>query len=256
MPLSAKVSLVRFGLLAAFIGLWEGSVRAGLADPFFVSSPWAVAGELWKMVHEASFYHHLGITLHETLAGFAAGSLLGLAMTLLLALSPFWTRVLDPFLMVLYGIPRVAFAPLFVMWFGLGAASKIVFALSLVFFVVFYNCHGGLKALDRSLVDAIKVMGASRRQIFRHVVLPSLTPWMASSLKSAAGLALLGAVLGEYVGSMAGLGWMISTSAGLFQTARVFAALVVLALVVLGLHALLDRLEHRLTRWRVRPHPL
>ncbi|WP_043643975.1 ABC transporter permease [Fundidesulfovibrio putealis] len=256
MPLPARTFLARLMLAGALLGLWEAATVTGLADPFFVSSPSAVGAELWRMLHEATFYNHLWMTLKETLAGFALGAMLGLGAALWLALTPFWSKVLDPFLMVLYGMPRVAFAPLFVMWFGLGALSKIVFALSLVFFVVFYSCHAGLRALDASLVNSVRVMGASRRQILVHVVLPSLAPWVASSLKSAAGLALLGAVLGEYVGSTAGLGWVINTSAGLFQTSRVFAALAALAVVVLVMHALLGRLERWLTRWRVGSHAL
>lgn len=239
----------RLALVAVFFGIWELGVRLGRFDPFYFSSPSAVVRELWTLLLEGKILRHTLVTLEETLLGFGLGSAAGLVLALALNASPFWARVLDPIIALLYGIPRIALAPLFVLWFGLGMASKVIFAFMLVFFLVFYNAYAGLKAVSPGMFNAARVMGATRWQLLRKVTLPAISPWLMAGLKSGMGMSLLGAIIGEYVGGNAGLGWLVNSSAGLFRTDRVFAALLVLGLMVLAMNAVLNWLEKRQLRW-------
>ncbi len=249
-PARAAVILTRLGLVLGFFGLWEAGAALGWLDALFFGRPSAVLADFWGLVISGQVFIHAWVTLEEALAGFLLGAVLGVLMAFALAASPFWEKVLDPIIMLAYSIPRIALAPLFVLWFGLGVASKVVFSFMLVLFLVFFNTFAGLKEVDRRMVDAVRVMGASRRQLLVKVILPAITPWVLAGLKSGVAMSLLGAIVGEYVGGNAGLGWMINSAAGLFQTNRVFAALVALGLMVVGLNQLVGRLERRALKWR------
>lgn len=249
-PARAAVLLTRLGLVLGFFGLWEAGSALGWLDALFFGRPSAILADFWGLVLSGQIFIHAGVTLQEALTGFLLGSALGVAMAFWLASSPFWEKVLDPIIMLVYSIPRIALAPLFVLWFGLGATSKVVFAFMLVLFLVFFNTFAGLKEVDRRMVDAVRVMGASRRQLLIKVILPAITPWVLAGLKSGVAMSLLGAIVGEYVGGNAGLGWMINSAAGLFQTNRVFAALLALGLMVVALNQLMGRLERRALKWR------
>ena len=242
--------LVRVLLIVMFLLSWEMGAAYGLLDPYFFGRPSAILRDLGSMVGSGQIFHHAGVTLVEALAGFALGSLCGAATGFVLAGSPFLARVLDPILMVLYGIPRIALAPLFILWFGLGLTSKVVFAFVLVYFLLLFNTYAGLGSVSRGMVDVVRVMGASKTQILRLVVIPAITPWLLAGLKSGIGMAFLGAVVGEYVGGNAGLGWMICSAAGLFETNRVFAALCALGMLVAAMNALFAVVERRFLRWR------
>lgn len=245
-----RIQIIRLALVAGFFAAWEAGVAGGLLNAFFFGRPSLIFSDLWQITVSGYVFQHLWVTLQESLLGLLLGGAAGVGLAFALAASPFWTKVLDPILMVLYGIPRIALAPLFILWFGLGVASKVVFALVLVFFLMFFNTSAGLKGVSAEMVDAIRVMGASRWQLLCKVTLPAVTPWMLAGLKSGVGMALLGAIVGEYVGGNAGLGWMINSAAGLFETTRVFSALFVLGILVLVINQLLNRLERRLLRWR------
>jgi NitT/TauT family transport system permease protein len=246
----ARVQLVRLLLIFAFFGLWELGSRLGWLDPIFFGRPSAVFLDFAKMVMGGEVFLHAWVTLEEALIGFGLGAVLGILLAFALAASPFWARVLDPVIFLLYGIPRIALAPLFILWFGLGIASKVVFAFVLVLFLVFFNTFAGLKGVDRDMVNAVRVMGASRGQLLGKVIFPAISPWVMAGLKSGVGMSLLGAIVGEYVGGNAGLGWMINSAAGLFETTRVFSALLALGLLVLGVNQVLNWLEGRLLKWR------
>ena len=245
-----RLSLARVLLVTAFVVAWQAAVVARLVDPFFVSSPLAVAHDLVALFSTGMVWRHLWVTLLETLGGFSLGAVLGLLVGLWLGVAPRWRRLLDPLLVAVYGLPRVALAPLFILWFGLGMLSKIVFGLSLVFFLVLFNTLAGVHAQRPEILDALRVMGATRLQLLTKVTLPSVAPWVFAGLKSGLGMALLGAVLGEYVGGTEGLGWLIHNAAGLFQTTRVFSSLVVLVALVVLLSAVLNAAEARLLHWR------
>ncbi len=246
----ARVQLVRLFLIITFFGLWELGSRTGWLDPIFFGRPSAIFLDFVKMVINGEVFLHAWVTLEESLIGFGLGAVLGMLLAFALAASPFWAQVLDPVIFLLYGIPRIALAPLFILWFGLGIASKVVFAFVLVLFLVFFNTFAGLKGVDRDMVNAVRVMGASRSQLLVKVIFPAISPWVMAGLKSGVGMSLLGAIVGEYVGGNAGLGWMINSAAGLFETTRVFSALLALGFLVLGVNQVLNWLENRLLKWR------
>jgi NitT/TauT family transport system permease protein len=244
------IHITRFSLIILFFLCWQLGASTGVLDPYFFGMPSKIAKDLWSMTADGSIFFHTWITLLETLTGFTLGGLTGILLAFLLAASSFWARVLDPIIMVLYGIPRIALAPLFILWFGLGMASKVVFAFALVLFLVFFNTFAGLRGVNREMIDAVKIMGATRYQILVKVLFPYVSPWIIASLKSGVGMALLGAIVGEYIGGNAGLGWLISYAAGLFETNRVFSALIALGLLVAVMNEILNRIERRLLKWR------
>lgn len=245
-----RVQIVRLFLIVSFFGFWELGSRTGWLDPIFFGRPSAVFLDFARMFISGEVLLHAWVTLQEALIGFGLGAVLGMLLAFALAASPFWAQVLDPVIFLLYGIPRIALAPLFILWFGLGIASKVMFAFVLVLFLVFFNTFAGLKGVDRDMINAVRVMGASRAQLLVKVILPAISPWVMAGLKSGVGMSLLGAIVGEYVGGNAGLGWMINSAAGLFETTRVFSALLALGLLVLCVNQALNWLESRLFKWR------
>jgi NitT/TauT family transport system permease protein len=247
---NSKIIFTRLLLLAGFFGSWQWGSASGWLDPYFFGLPSEIFRDLWKMTRDGTIFYHMLITLEEAFAGFCLGAISGILAAFALKASPFWAKVLDPIIMVLYGIPRIALAPLFILWFGLGIASKVIFAFVLVFFLLLFNTIAGLKGVDKEMVNAIRVMGASRNQILRKVILPAITPWIMAGMKSGLGMALLGAIVGEYIGGNAGLGWLINYAAGVFETNRVFSALFALAILVTILNKFLGIIERRLLRWR------
>ncbi len=232
------------------LALWQGLVSVQLLDPFFVSRPteivrrvasWMIAGSLWG---------HLVVTLEESLFGLLAGAALGISLGFALARSPLVARVLDPYIRMLNAIPRVVLAPLFLLWFGLGIWSKVALAVTLVFFVMFFNTYQGVRDASQVLIDNVRMLGASERQLVRHVLIPSALTWIFSSLHTSLGFAVVGAVVGEYLGSTKGLGYVISQAEGTFDTTGVFAGMTVLGVVVLIVSAGVSRLERWLLRWK------
>lgn len=248
--MQSRIHITRLSLIILFFLCWQVGTSTRVLDPYFFGMPSKIVKDLWNITANGSIFHHTWVTLQETLMGFALGGLAGILLAFLLASNPFWASVLDPIIMVLYGIPRIALAPLFILWFGLGMASKIVFAFALVLFLVFFNTYAGLKGVNREMIDAVKIMGATKYQILTKVILPSVSPWIIASLKSGMGMALLGAIVGEYIGGNAGLGWLINCASGLFETNRVFSALIALGVLVTVMNEVLNRVERRLLKWR------
>jgi NitT/TauT family transport system permease protein len=240
----------QLGVGIAALTLWQALVSVQLLDPFFVSRPsdilrrvvdWMVSGSLWG---------HLVVTLEESLLGLLAGAAIGITLGFALARSPLVARVLDPYIRMLNAIPRVVLAPLFLLWFGLGIWSKVALAVTLVFFVMFFNTYQGVRDASPVLIDNVRMLGASERQLVRHVLVPSALTWIFSSLHTSLGFAVVGAVVGEYLGSTKGLGYVISQAEGTFDTTGVFAGMTVLGVVVLIVSAAVTRLERWLLRWK------
>ena len=250
MKMDFKIQIIRISLIAIFLTFWEVLSTKKMVDPFFFSQPSKILLDFWEMVISGFIFYHIWITLLEALIGFFMGGILGILVAFLLGSTPFWAKVLDPIIMAIYGIPRIALAPLFILWFGLGIASKVVFAFVLVFFLVFFNTFAGLKGVNRDMIDSIQMMGASKRQILCKVIFPSVSPWILAGLKSGMGMSLLGAIVGEYMGGNAGIGFLINYASGLFETTKVFSCLLVLAIVVVIMNEGLNRLERRLLKWR------
>ena len=221
---------------------------------FFFGQPVEVAKVIWKwFITDANIYHHLGITLTETLLAFVIGTVAGLLFGLWLGLSPGASALLDPYITAANSMPRVILAPIFGMWFGLGIWSKVALAVTLVFFIVFFNVYQGVREVSPTLLANARMLGASRRQLLRHVYIPSATSWVFSSLHTSVGLAFVGAVVGEYLGSAAGVGYLILQAEGTFDVNTVFAGIVVLTVFALLLDGVVTLVERRLLAWRPSP---
>lgn len=250
MSSQGRVTAWRVGIAVVVLGAWEGGVAAGAIDPFFLSRPSAITARVAAWIMSGTLWPHLWVTLEEALLGLAIGGVLGIAAGFALARAPLGARVLDPYIAMLNAVPRVVLAPLFLLWFGLDIWSKIALAVTLVFFVMFFNTLQGVRDADRALVNNVRMLGASERQLVRHVLMPSALTWILSSLQSSLGLAMVGAVVGEYLGATHGLGYMIAQAEGTFDTTGVFAGMTILSIVVVVTSAGVSRVERRLLRWK------
>ena len=248
-------------LLLVVIGFWHVMTEPGLVPPmmfqndrqaaFFFGQPWQVAQRIWAwFVTNADIYRHLRVTLTETVLAFGIGAAAGLGGGLWLALSPLSSRVLEPYIKAMNAMPRIILAPIFGVWFGLGIGSKVALGFTLVFFVVFFNVYQGVKEVSPVVLANARMLGANRRQLLRHVYLPSATSWVFSSLHTSVGLAFVGAVVGEYLGSSQGVGYLILQAEGSFDINTVMAGIVVLTLFALVLDGVVSRLERRLMKWQ------
>jgi NitT/TauT family transport system permease protein len=246
------VRLYQIGVFLIGLLAWEGAARVRLLDEFFFSRPVAVIGRITGWAVTGEIYHHLAITLTETLLAFLIGTALGIGVGLWLALAPAALRVLDPYIKAANAIPRVVLAPIFTLWFGLGMMSKVALGVSLVFFLAFFNTYQGIREVDPVVLANARMLGAARGQLVWHVFLPSAGGWIISSLRASIGFAVVGAVVGEYLGSAAGLGYLIAQAEGVFDTTGVFAGMAILAAFVLGLDATVSVAERRLLSWRPR----
>ncbi len=247
---TAAVWACRAAVLVAFLGLWEWGVRAGRIDPFFFTQPSAVWSFLLQEFAAGDIWTHVVVTIRETVLGFAIGSAAGMVAGLLRVQYRFGAAVSDPFLTVLNVLPRVALAPMFIIWFGLGEASKVALAVSLVFFIMMINTEAGIRSLDRELFIAMRAMGATERQLFWKVMLPGAVPAIFSGLRLGAVYALLAVVVGEMIAARAGLGQRIAFFGASFRTEGVIGTILILAVIGLGLNAAVSLVERRLLRWR------
>jgi len=247
-------------LVAIFIG-WHVLTKPGLIPPFmfendqqaafFFGEPLKIFGRIWSwFAVNADIYQHLWVTLVETVLAFGIGTVLGLACGLWLALSPMAAAITDPYIKALNSMPRVILAPIFAVWFGLGIASKVALGVTLVFFIVFFNVYQGVKEVSPVVLANARMLGATQRQLLRHVYLPSATSWVFSSLHTSVGLAFVGAVVGEYLGSSRGVGYLILQAEGAFDINTVMAGILVLTLFALLLDAAVGWIERRLMKWQ------
>ncbi len=217
---------------------------------FFFGEPQKVLLRIWEWFSSGSIYEHLGVTLVETMLAFAIGTVLGLAIGLWLALSPTASAIFDPYIKAANSMPRVILAPIFAIWFGLGIWSKVALGVTLVFFIVFFNVYQGVREVSPVVLANVRMLGASQRQLLRHVYLPSATSWVFASLHNSVGLAFVGAVVGEYLGSARGVGYLILQAEGVFDIDTVFAGILVLTAFALALDAVVGVVEKRLLVWR------
>jgi len=249
------------GLLVVVFVVWHLLTTPGLLPTFmfendrqaafFFGEPLKIFDRIWQwFVGHADIYGHLWITLVETVLAFAIGTVLGLGFGLWLALSPMAGAIADPYIKALNSMPRVILAPIFAVWFGLGVASKVALGVTLVFFIVFFNVYQGVKEVSPVVLANARMLGASRRDLLRHVYLPSATSWVFSSLHTSVGLAFVGAVVGEYLGSSRGVGYLILQAEGAFDINTVMAGILVLTAFALALDAGVGRIERRLMRWQ------
>jgi NitT/TauT family transport system permease protein len=244
---------VRILLVALWLGSWELAATLWI-DPFFYSKPSAIWGRLAEWfgtgTSQGSIWTQIAVTLQEAVSGFALGSVGGVLLGIVLGRSRFLSDVCAPFIKAANAIPRIILASLFVIWFGLGMSSKVATAFVLVFFAVFFNAFQGAREVDRDLVNNARILGASRLQVLRTIVVPSATSWILASLHSAFGFAIIGAVVGEYSGADKGLGLLINHAQGTFDSAGIYAGMIVITVIALLAEWLLTLLERRLMRWR------
>ena len=248
------VQSARLAVLVVVVGGWQLFTDRKIVDPFFFGQPSGIVLKLTDWVEHGTAYGSLwlqiGVTMKEALLGFAYGTLAGIVLGVLLGQIPFLADVIGPFIKVLNAIPRIVLGSIFVVWLGFGTTSKVLLAAVLVFFVVFFNAFQGVREVDRNLVANVRVLGASRSQTVRHVVLPSAVVWIIASLHVAFGFAIIGAIVGEFLGAQEGLGLVISTAQNNFDPNGIFAAMLLIAVVALTAEGLISQLEKRLLSWR------
>jgi len=260
-PKTSNLWFWQMGMLVALFAFWHVMTAPGLIPPmmfdndtqaaFFFGEPLKMASRVWAwFVTDADIYQHLGVTLAETLMAFAVGAGLGLGGGLWLALAPMASAILEPYIKAMNAMPRIILAPIFSVWFGLGMGSKVALGVTLVFFIVFFNVYQGVKEVSPVVLANARMLGADARQLLRHVYLPSATSWVFSSLHTSVGLAFVGAVVGEYLGSSQGVGYLILQAEGSFDINTVMAGIVVLTAFALVLDSLVGRVEKRLMKWQ------
>ncbi|GGF51369.1 ABC transporter permease [Azorhizobium oxalatiphilum] len=245
----SRIWVYRLLFAVGFLAFWQFA-SGRLADPFWISSPSAIFARLTEWVRAGTLQHNLLITFKETIAGFLMGATAGVLAACVAGASDTIRRTIDPFVTAIYGLPKVALAPLFIMWFGIGMAPKIVLAAVSVFFLVFFSTLSGVREVDRKMVDALRTMGADRLRIQRCVILPAAMPWIFTGLKLGLPYGFVGAVAAEMMASNAGIGFLTQNAAGQLDTAGVFAALFALMVVTSLLNEGLGRLEAWIFRWR------
>ena len=245
--------LLRLGIVALWLGSWELAATLWI-DPFYYSKPskiwdrlvgWFTAGTDF-----GSIWYQLWVTAEEAVLGFVIGAIAGVILGVILGRSQYLADVLAPFIKAANAVPRIVLASLFVIWFGLELTSKVATVVVLVFFAVFFNAFTGAREVDRNLIDNARILGAGRLQVLGSIVLPSATSWILSSLHTAFGFALIGAVVGEYAGAKAGIGFLIANAQGTLDSAGIYAAMIIITVVALLAEWVIGQLENRLLRWR------
>lgn len=240
----------RCGLLASVISLWWLLTSRGWISSFFFGDPLGVSRKVIDWFVTGSIYPHLYTTLIETVLAFFIGTILGLACGLWLALNPFLAVVTDPFIKAFNSMPRLIFAPIFALWFGLGIWSKVALGVTLVFFVVFFNVYQGVREVSPIVLANTRMLGANSRQLMRHVYMPSAMSWVFSSLHNAVGIAFVGSVVGEYLGSEKGVGYLILLAEGVFDINSVIAGILMLTVFALVLDTTVSLFEDHFMRWQ------
>jgi NitT/TauT family transport system permease protein len=246
---SMPILVARALFLVLILAVWQGAVAAGLADAAFISTPVNVAQSLWDLFRNGGLIPNLGTTLLEIVIAFTASVVFGIGSAVILDRNDWVNRIVSPFLTALNSMPRIALGPLFILWFGIGIASKVVLAFSLGYFIMLLSTLGGLKNVDRDLLLMSRLFGASELRLFRHVRLPWALPGIFAGLKLTLIYCSAGAVIGEMIAATSGLGLLVQTLSGRFDVAGVMALILVVALMVMALTSLMDLTERRLLEW-------
>ena len=222
----------------------------GYLDPFWMSSPSLIGQRFVELLTDGSLLYHTGITLWEAFAGLVVGILVGIALGLVLGVSPRIGQIVEPFIMAINSLPRVALAPLLVLYVGIGFASKFLLAFSLVVVIIMVNTFEGVKAVEPKLINAMRILGASRLAIFWKVLLPSCIPWILAGIRVSMSFAIVGAIVGEFISSQAGIGYMIDNASGAYDTTGIMVPLFTLMVCGLALDFVVQAITRYLLRWR------
>jgi NitT/TauT family transport system permease protein len=248
------VNALRILLGVTIVGLWEMTTRLGMVDKFFYGQPSGIYTQIVTWVQKGTaqgpLWEQIAVTMEETLLGFGIGVILGVIFGIVLGTNRLLADIFAPYIKAFNAIPRVVLGAIFTIAFGLGMTSKVALAVVLVFFVVFFNAFQGVREVDANLMANARILGANRRRIVGEVIIPSAMSWILASLHTAFGFALVGAVVGEFLGSTQGIGLLISTAMNSFNADGVFAAMVILAVVALIAESIVTAVENRLIRWR------
>jgi len=242
-------------VMVVALAIWHLVTTTGLfgdvkTTQFFFSTPIDVLARTWKQLTGTDIYWHLGITLTETVLAFVIGSAAGILFGFAFARNALLAAVFDPYIKAANALPRVVLAPIFALWFGLGIWSKVALGFTLVFFIVFFNVYQGVREVSPTVLANARMLGMNERQLFKHVYWPSALTWMFSSLHTSVGFALVGAVVGEYLGSSAGLGYKIHEAESVFDVTGVFSGMLILAIFVIAIDSVVTMVEKRLLVWR------
>ncbi|MBH9657975.1 ABC transporter permease [Burkholderia pseudomallei] len=244
------VRLLQVVIVLTLLTAWELGARTGLIDVFFFSRPLQILQRIVEWFTGRTIFRDLGITLLETILSFLIGTGLGIGLGLWLGLSKLAAEIVDPFIKIFNAIPRILLAPIFVMWFGLGLTSKVALGATMVLFITFFNTYQGVREVNPVILANARLLRASKYSLLRHVYVPSAMSWILSSLRASVGMAVMGAVVSEYLGSSAGLGHVIGQAEGVFDATGVYAGIVVLSVFVVLLDRVVDHLENWLLVWR------
>jgi NitT/TauT family transport system permease protein len=248
------INSLRVLILVVIIGGWQILATVGIIDPFFWGKPSGIWQQIVTWVTQGTaqgpLWQQIAVTLEEAIIGFVIGVVLGVIFGVVLGRNRFLADVLSPYIKAANSIPRVTLAPLFVIGLGLGIQSKVALAVVLVFFIVFFNAFQGVREVDRNLLANAQILGASQQRLSTEVIIPSALTWILASLHTSFSFALVGAVVGEFLGATQGIGLMIQNAGANFNANGVFAAMLILAAVALITEVLITALENRLVRWR------
>ncbi|WP_445670182.1 ABC transporter permease [Paenibacillus sp. PL2-23] len=250
---SIAALMTQIGILVIFLGLWEAAGRSKWIDPLLFSFPSKLADQLWRTMVDGSLWPHVGATVMETIAGFALGTLVGTVLAALLWWFPFLSRVLDPYLVVMNSMPKVALGPIFIVGLGPGFASIVAITLMVTVIITTINIYNRFREIDSGYIKVVRLFGASRLQLFRLVILPGSFPVIIATLKVNVGLAWVGVIVGEFLVAKIGLGYQIIYGFQVFNFTLVLSSLVVIGVVATMMYQLVAWLEKRLTEgWRER----
>jgi len=236
--------------LLLLLALWEAAGRAGMLNPLYLPSPSQIAAALFDLFSDGRIWPHLEATFTAALGGLALGIAVGVVLGVTAALVPLIAELLEPVMTLLNAVPRVILAPLFVIWLGIGLASKIALSFILVSVLIFFTVFTGISQVDRRLVERVVTLGGDRWALIRHVYLPSVTAWILSNLKIAVGFAFTGALVGEFVAATHGLGYLLSFAQSTYNAALMFALIFLILVVVLLIFGIAGWLEKFLLRWQ------
>jgi len=253
------VTVLQIAVLVVVLGAWELCARTGIVDSFFFGMPSGVVQQIRTWIVEGTslgpLWVQVLVTLEETLLGFAIGALLGVIFGVALGRNQLLADVFGIYIKIANSIPRVVLGSIFVIALGLGMPSKVALGVVMVFFVVFGNAFQGVREADRNLIANARILGASPRQVTWSVTMPSALGWILASLHVSFGFALVGAVVGEFLGARQGIGLLIATAQGAFNANGVFAAMFILAVMALAAESLITLVENRLLKWRPNQGP-
>ena len=243
------VNILRAGIVGGFFLLWE--IASGRwVEPFLISSPSKIFTSLVAHIQEGTLIEHSWVTFKEIGIGFPLGALSGIAMGYWFGRSRTLAEVFEPIIIALYGVPRTALAPLFIVWLGIGIWSKVGVVFLLTFFLNFFNTYAGMKQMDQEYVDLARLMGARGWKLTFRVILPAVSPYILTGVKTSIPFSVIGAIVGEFIAATEGIGFFIRLSAGVFRTADVFVGIIVLMLLVIVMNKIADLIEKRVLAWQ------